>query len=36
MYDLTTMERLPARDCEGQPLPNNAIPLTEVKLGDAP
>ncbi len=36
MYDLTTMERLPARDCEGQPLPNNAIPLPDVKLGDAP
>jgi len=27
MYDLSTMERLPAYDCEGRRLPNDAIPL---------
>jgi hypothetical protein len=34
MYDLTSMERVPARDCADRPLPNNSIHLTELLIGE--
>jgi hypothetical protein len=36
MYELATMERLPAYDCAGQRLPGDAVPLAEFSMGEAP
>jgi len=36
MYDLATMERLPAYDCAGQRLPADAIRLTEIAIEETP
>jgi hypothetical protein len=36
MYELATLDRLPAYDCAGQRLPGDAIPLVEFSMGEAP
>jgi hypothetical protein len=36
MYDLATMERLPAYDCAGQRLPADAIHLAEITVEETP